>query len=108
MDKKKFCQILKKLENARRFEEAIWGLCNNYSHDNHTDISVFGLGMGLDVDVVDLLQEIMQDKAEDIGYFCYELDFGKEYKPGCITEDGNEIDFSTAEKLYDYLTRDDK
>ena len=46
----------------------------------------------------------MEDQGEDISYFIYELDYGRDYEEGCITDqDGNNIDFSTAEKLYDYL-----
>jgi len=39
-----------------------------------------------------------------IEYFIWDLDFGKEYKDGCITDkNGYNIDISTVEKLYDYL-----
>ena len=41
----------------------------------------------------------------DIDYFIYELNFGKDYEPGCVTDDDVEIDFSTAETLYDYLIK---
>ena len=54
--------------------------------------------------VVELLEKLMHDVADDISYFIYELDYGRKYKPGYITyADGQEIDFSTAEKLYDYF-----
>ena len=44
----------------------------------------------------------------DIAYFCFELNFGEYWEPGDVTdvdEYGNviDIDFSSAEKLYDYL-----
>lgn len=59
--------------------------------------------------VIMLLKEIMNDQWDDIGYFIYELDFGRDYKEGMITEeDGTIIDFSTAEKLYDYLIKNNK
>ena len=109
MDKKKFCKILKKLENATRLEENISSLCINYSHDNKTDVNLFGLGLGIENDVIDLLAEIMKDEGEDISYFCYELNFGKKWESGTITDrNGNDIDFSSAEKLYDFLARDNK
>lgn len=39
-----------------------------------------------------------------IEYFCFEINFGKEYYEGIATEkDGTHIDISTSEKLYDYL-----
>lgn len=46
----------------------------------------------------------MKDAVENIDYFIYELDYGRKYEPGMITdENGHDIDFSSAEKLYDYL-----
>jgi len=40
----------------------------------------------------------------DITYFIHELDYGSRWKPGMVTdENGQDIDMSTAEKLYDYL-----
>lgn len=106
MNKEKFCEILERVERANKFAESVDNLCWNYSHDNKTDVNMFGLGLGLDTDVVNLLAEIMQDEGEDISYFCWEIDFGREYKPGIIKDkDGNDIDFSDAEHLYDYLER---
>lgn len=43
---------------------------------------------------------------DDLEYFIYELDYGREYEPGMITEEqypGNIVDFSDADHLYDYL-----
>lgn len=57
--------------------------------------------------VIDLLHEIFGEKDADewISYFCFELDFGREYLE--VTDaDRNEIDLSTAEKLYDFLMED--
>ena len=56
--------------------------------------------------VIRLLENMFNDKSGDICYFIYELDYGRKYKKGMITEaDGTDIDFSTVEKLYDYLMR---
>ena len=39
-----------------------------------------------------------------IEYFIYELDFGNKYKSGCAKyTDGEIIDLSSAESLYDFL-----
>ena len=50
----------------------------------------------------------MQDKNEWISYFVYELDFGKDYEYGSVTQeiDGQicNVDISTPEKLYNLLT----
>lgn len=54
--------------------------------------------------VVKLLETIMEDFGEWIGYYIYELDYGRKYVPGCITDaDGTDIELDTAEKLYDFL-----
>lgn len=46
-----------------------------------------------------------EEFGSDISYFCWDLDFGRDYEPGMITDkEGNDIDCSTAESLYDYLT----
>lgn len=40
----------------------------------------------------------------DIEYFMNILNFGKKYQPGMVKDDfGNDIDFSSASKLYDHL-----
>ena len=46
-------------------------------------------------------------KESLIEYYCWELDFGKEYVKGCVkTQDGTIIVLSDAGKLYDYLNED--
>ena len=54
--------------------------------------------------VVFLLRKLLNDAFEDIEYFIYELDYGRKYEPGMITDNfGQDIDFSSAEKVYEYL-----
>jgi len=54
--------------------------------------------------IIRLLSEGFGEGAEeDINYFVYDLDFGKSFKMGSITQDGVDIDHSTAEKLWDSL-----
>lgn len=52
--------------------------------------------------VVDLLENMFNEK-ELIGWWLYDLDYGRKYNEGCLMEDETIIDVSTAEKLYDYL-----
>lgn len=58
--------------------------------------------------LVDLLKIVMNDLESDwIDYFMYELDFGKRYVEGCITEaDGTSIKLATPEDLYDLLVKE--
>lgn len=54
--------------------------------------------------VLMLLKKMMRDSCDNIGYFIYELDYGRKYEPGMIKgENDHDIDFSSAGKLYDYL-----
>lgn len=53
-----------------------------------------------------LLKISFEDNNKDswIEYFCYELKFGEKYYPGCVKSvNGENIDISSAEKLYEFL-----
>ena len=98
LTKNEFCKIIKKLEQTSDKQSEI---C-------HVLDAVVDTGDLSDI-VVDLLNKLMNVESNDIygsdiSYFCWELDFGKKWTPNSITDmDGNSIDISTAEKLYDYL-----
>ena len=55
--------------------------------------------------VVDLLKDIFKDKYDSLGYFIYELDYLRKFHMGCVTEDGEPIDLSTWDKVYDYMIK---
>lgn len=45
-----------------------------------------------------------KDADEWISYFCFELDFGRRYKEGMVTdENGKSIQLKTIDDLYDLL-----
>ena len=52
-----------------------------------------------------ILKEEMSDNHKDswIDYFIYELDFGKKWTKGSITDKGVSIKMRDAGELYDYL-----
>ena len=56
--------------------------------------------------VVKLMERLMRDNAGNISYFIYELDYGKTYQGGCVSDQSGNIDISTPEKLYDYLMKE--
>jgi len=60
--------------------------------------------------MVELLQNVMHDECEHswIEYFIHELDFGRKFKIGMVTDNGYFIDMSDAGKLYDFLSRNPK
>jgi hypothetical protein len=59
--------------------------------------------------LIKVLQEEMNDLElcefgqSWIEYFCFDLDFGKKYKKGCVKDNGVDIDFSTASHLHEFL-----
>ncbi len=81
---------------------AIEEACNNdcrviglYGAECSVMVDLLSFAMGLEVGTCD---------GNEIEYFIYDLNFGKDYNEGCLTEmDGTPIDISTAEKLYDYI-----
>ena len=102
--------ILKKL-SKEEFVRQIKEMQQCYDFDSMVYDASEKLGLELDIatsyladNMIELLAFIMEDTNEDISYFCNELDFGRTWREGdIIDKDGNDIDFSTAEKLYDYL-----
>lgn len=63
-------------------------------YDNETLFSV----------IENYLVDTFKDEGGWLGYFIYDLDFGKDWKDDCCSEsDGTIIDISTVEKLYDFL-----
>lgn len=57
--------------------------------------------------VVELLKNMFND-SDLIGWWIYELDYGRNFKMGDLIDNGVEIDLSTSEKLYDYLKENNK
>ena len=57
---------------------------------------------------IKLLEEIMEDKENQwISYYCWEKDFGRDYKLGDVTEkDGISISFETPEDLWNMLIQE--
>lgn len=94
--------IKKTCDKDDMFSEAIEKACNDdcrviglYSAECSAMVDLLSLAMGLEVGTCD---------GNEIEYFIYDLNFGKDYNEGCLSEmDGTPIDISTAEKLYDYI-----
>lgn len=56
------------------------------------------------IDILINLAKKISKEDDLIDYFIYELEFGKEYKPGMILdENDNEINLSSIEDLYNFL-----
>lgn len=101
MDKELFVNTIRQMEELyieqEKFNDMLKSIDNEfgggYIHSKSIDI------------LYNLLKELVNDKQDDwIGYYLWELDFGKKYEDGMITEaDGTIIKLSTPEELYDLI-----
>ena len=106
LTKQEFVDIIDKLKEVNDFVNETNDKARNL---NDAIISDFFNASSLSISheniVVKLLENMFND--EDIlSWWLYELDYGRKFKIGYITEpDGTEIDLTTPEKLYDYLIK---
>ena len=71
---------------------------------------LYKLGIRLDIVndyeclIHNILEDTFKDESDWFCYFCFDLDFGRKYKDGMITDsDGNNISMNNAEELYEIL-----
>lgn len=104
LTKQEFVDILNRLREATELVDKVEELFRDSRDNLECD---FCNGAGLQIShegiVVKLLEKMMQDSVGNISYFIYELDYGREYKDGCVSDNNGNIDISTPEKLYDFL-----
>lgn len=102
--KKHFVNIISHLREVNEFVNETNARAQKL-HDNI--ISDFFNASSLSISFEDDLVNVLEDmfNTDLIGWWLYELDYGKKFEIGCIIEaDGvTKPDLSTAEKLYDYL-----
>lgn len=104
LTKREFVDILNRLREATELVDKVEELFCDSRENLECD---FCNGAGLQIShegiVVKLLEKLMHDTFGNISYFIYELDYGREYQEGCISDKNGKIDISTPEKLYDFL-----
>ncbi len=104
LTKAEFVDIMNRLKEATILVDKVEELFRNSRENLECD---FCNGAGLQIShegiVVKLLEKLMKDCGGTISYFIYELDYGKEYQAGCMSDENGDIDISTSEKVYDYL-----
>lgn len=102
--KEKFCGAIKCLQRLTKAENDLYDASNGcislYEFGPYSDL----INMYIEL-LEDLLELSPEEKeASDISYFIYDLNCGEDWEPYTITDEyGNDIDVSTAEKLYDFL-----
>lgn len=54
----------------------------------------------------DILKDTFNDESDWIGYFIYDLSFGKTYKKGCVmSKEDKAIPLKTIKDLYNLITK---
>lgn len=102
ISKEDFVSIMDDLQKTNDYQRGL----NRYFKNNDVDGYIYQPDCSCSV--IKLLHMIFSDADfnEWISYFCFELDFGRKWKPKIITEkDGTDIKLETSEDLYNYLSR---
>lgn len=105
ISKEKFVEIINRLKNYNNLQDKINDLFKENIDNKEMDfVNAGSICIGHESVVVYLLENMFD--TDMISYFIYELDYGEKYKAGCVLDENmNEIDLSTAEKMYDYLVK---
>ena len=106
ISKEKFVEIIDKLRKVNDFVNEVNDKAREIREQVNNDwFDGNNLFISHENTVIELLESIFND-TEDISWWVYELDYGRKYQDGCIKDgQGNNIDLSTSEKLYDYLIK---
>lgn len=101
--KEEFIEYVKSLQNLNDFQKGVIDLARKY--DPYADLGIMEYPNCAD-ELLTLLEKIMHDTDKWISYFCYEIDFGREWEPGmCWADDDiTEIPLQTIEDLWNVLT----
>lgn len=103
---KEFVDIINRLQEASDLQGQVDKLFRNSRENIENDFcNAAALQISHESSVVFLLKRIMRDQYEYIDYFIYELDYGRKYEAGMITdENGQDIDIHTPKLLYDFIS----
>lgn len=104
--KQEFIEIINKLKKANDFVNETNNKAKKLDDAIMSDFfNASSLSISHENIVVKLLENMFNDK-DIIGWWLYELNYGREFKIGYLQdENGFDIDVSTAGKLYDYLIK---
>ena len=105
LSEKEFVDIIKRLREASDLREQVDKLFRNSRDNIENDFcNAAALQISHESTVVLLLKKMLHDKYDYIEYFIYELDYGRRYEAGMITdENGQDIDIHTPDLLYDFI-----
>lgn len=102
IDKELFCKTIDNMRSVNEYHDGL-----NEFFRKRSDVEGYLFQPDCMIDVINLLHFIFGDADEEewIDYYCFELDFGKKWKPGNVTwvDTRQDIKLQTAEDLYELL-----
>lgn len=106
LSEREFVDVMNRLREASDLQEQVDKLFRNSRENIENDFcNAAALQISHESSVVFLLKRIMRDQYDYIEYFIYELDYGRKYESGMITdENGQDIDIHTPVLLYDFIS----
>ena len=100
MSEKTFCETMREIKESWDYIDNL----NDFFRKNHVDGYLWQPNC-IDT-ALDLLKFIFCDDGDWIGYYAYELYWGKKYKPGCVvSRNGTDIVLKSPEDLYQLLKK---
>lgn len=99
ISRENFIELVDRVEELVKLDRTIFDISHN--------VLKFPPELNTEVDKIEvLLSIIMQDTLNLISYYMWAIDFGNDYKPGCMNVDGEDLDISDSGKLYDALIKE--
>ena len=104
LTREEFSEVIGRLQAANELVDRVDELFRSSRENVDCD---FCNGASLQIShertVVELLAKLMRDREGKIGCFIYELDYGRDYRPGGEGDFGEEGNLASAGSLYDHL-----
>lgn len=106
LSEQEFVDIINRLRDASDLREQVNKMFHNSRENIENDFcNAAALQISHESIVMFLLKKMLHDKYDYIEYFIYELDYGRKYETGMITdENGQDIDIHTPDLLYDFIS----
>ena len=96
---KEFESLMKSLLEIKRDEERLNEALKVFS----PDFSYLSLGR-VETLIVDAIKAGVNDEYDNIGWWLYEMNEGKDVKKNSVTKDGKNIPCKTIKELYNLIT----
>ena len=106
LSEQEFVDIIDRLRESSDLQSQVDKLFRNSRENIENDFcNAAALQISHESTVVFLLKRMMRDQYEYIDYFIYELDYGRKYEAGMITDENDQdIDIHTPNLLYDFIS----